>query len=399
MRQTHVLRPHNSERVNDVRLRTWPARRCERDSLRRQMTDQPFTAPELAATTSASTSDEQRRRVPVRAVRGHARQAERQARAGHPPRRPDGGRRRLRRLRRRRHRPGAARPRPGRDAGRPLASRRCRGSRAWRASPATCTSRARSGPTARARSCAASSSARRSMGFEFKRRRRARVLPGAQARRRLDRAGRPARHARPALLRHARPDAQPRLRLAGRAQHHRARLGQLRHRPRGRQRPVRAELRVRRRADHLRPRDLLPLHGRVAGAGARADRDLHAQAVRAPDRQRLPLPHEPVEATARTSSRPTRPTTRAGWACRTTAYQFIGGPEGAREGVHRGDGADRHLLQAARGRARAAASSWAPVYVSYGYNNRTQMLRIPAAGPHRGPHRRRLVQPLPRRRP
>ena len=68
---------------------------------------------------------------------------------------------------------------------------------------------------------------------------------------------------------------------AGRAQHHRARLGQLRDRPRGRQRPVRAELRVRRRADDLRPRDLLPLHGRVAGAGARAHRDVHAQAVRA----------------------------------------------------------------------------------------------------------------------
>ena len=73
-----------------------------------------------------------------------------------------------------------------------------------------------------------------------------------------------------------------------------ARLGQLRHRPRGRQRPVRAELRVRGRADHLRPGDLLPLHGRVAGAGARADRDVHAEAVLAPDRQRLPLPHEPV---------------------------------------------------------------------------------------------------------
>ena len=110
-----------------------------------------------------------------------------------------------------------------------------------------------------------------------------------------DRARRPARHARAALLRHARADAQPRLRRRGVAQPQRARLGQLRHRPRGRQRPVRAELRLRRRADDLRPRDLLPLHGRVARAGARADRDVHAQAVPAPDRQRLPLPHEPVE--------------------------------------------------------------------------------------------------------
>ena len=43
-------------------------------------------------------------------------------------------------------------------------------------------------------------------------RRRARVLPRAQEGGRHDRARRPARHPRPALLRHARPDAQPRLR-------------------------------------------------------------------------------------------------------------------------------------------------------------------------------------------
>ena len=36
------------------------------------------------------------------------------------------------------------------------------------------------------------------------------------------------------------------------------------------ERAVRAELRLRRRADDLRPGDLLPLHGRVARAGARA---------------------------------------------------------------------------------------------------------------------------------
>ena len=63
-------------------------------------------------------------------------------------------------------------------------------------------------------------------------------------------------------------------------------LGAVRHRPRGRERPVRAELRLRGRAHHLRPRCLLPLHGRGDGAGARPDRDLHAEAVRPPDRQR-----------------------------------------------------------------------------------------------------------------
>ena len=158
--------------------------------------------------------------------------------------------------------------------------------------------------------------AREGHGVRVHARRRARVLPRAHARRRHDRAGRPARHARPALLRHARPDAQPGLRVDGGQEHHRPRVGQLRDRPRGRERPVRAELRLRRRADHLRPLDLLPLHGRVAGAGARHDRDVHAEAVLAPHRQRLPLPHEPLEATARTSSRRTRPTIPAGWAYR-----------------------------------------------------------------------------------
>ena len=150
------------------------------------------------------------------------------------------------------------------------------------------------------------------MGYEFRIGRRARVLPRAPPRGRLDRAGRLARHARAALLRHARAHAQPGLRLLGGRQHHRARLGQLRHRPRGRQRPVRAELRLRRRADDLRPGDLLPLHGRVDGPGARADRHLHAEALPASDGQRLPLPHEPVarrreRLRRRSLRRPARP--------------------------------------------------------------------------------------------
>ena len=75
-------------------------------------------------------------------------------------------------------------------------------------------------------------------------RHRARVLPRPPPRGRLDRGLRPGRHAREALLRHGRP--HPAVRLP----HHRlevlqrARLGQLRERPRGRERAVRAELRA-----------------------------------------------------------------------------------------------------------------------------------------------------------
>ena len=73
------------------------------------------------------------------------------------------------------------------------------------------TSRARRGRTARARSCAASSSARRELGFEFKIGVELEFFLVRERDGRLDRARRPARHARAALLRHARPHAQLRL--------------------------------------------------------------------------------------------------------------------------------------------------------------------------------------------
>ena len=49
--------------------------------------------------------------------------------------------------------------------------------------------------------------------------------------------------------------------------------------------------------------------------------------------------------------------------------------------------------------APASGATWAPAYVTYGWNNRTMMLRIPDGGPDRGPHRGRLLQSLPGRRP
>ena len=91
-------------------------------------------------------------------------------------------------------------------------------------------------------------SARRPPGLRAQDRDRARVLPRGAQRRRHDRDRGQARHAREALLRHGRPDAAVRLPDDGLALLQRARLGQLRERPRGRERPVRAELRVRRRA-------------------------------------------------------------------------------------------------------------------------------------------------------
>ena len=109
------------------------------------------------------------------------------------------------------------------------------------------------------------------------------------------------------------------------------------------------------------------------------DRDVHAEAVHAPDGQRLPLPHVALGRRRRTSSS-TR-TTRAGSASRRRAYHFIGGLKAharAYSARHRADG---QLVQAAQARARpSSGATWSPVWISYGYNNRTQMLRIPGPG-------------------
>ena len=73
------------------------------------------------------------------------------------------------------------------------------------------------------------------------------------------------------------------------------------------------------------------------------------------------------------------------------------GPDGAREGLHRGDRADRELLQAPEGRRPALGRH-------VGAGLRLLRLQQPhadapraGAGPRRGPHGRRLLQPLPRR--
>ena len=175
-----------------------------------------------------------------------------------------------------------------------------------------------------------------------------------------------------------------------------ARLGQLRHRPRGRERPVRAELRLRRRADHLRPRHLLPLHGRVARPGARPDRDLHAEAVRAPDRQRLPLPHEPLEGRRERVRGAIPATTRAASGSPGLAYHFIGGLKAHAKAYIALTAPDGQLLQAPRGRHAQRLELGARVR-----QLRLQQPHADAAHPggraHRGPHRRRLLQPLPGR--
>ena len=56
--------------------------------------------------------------------------------------------------------------------------------------------------------------------------------------------------------------------------------------------------------------------------------------------------------------------------------------EETRPRLRRGHRADGQLVQAAEARLDASSgATWSPVWICYGYNNRTQMLRIPGAGP------------------
>ena len=180
-------------------------------------------------------------RVPVRAVRRHAREAEREAGAGPAARRPARRRRRVRRVRRRRHRPDARQPRPDRDARRrqlhPAAvearDRLVRLRRDGRGRGLAVLPAHDPAPPGRARRARPASSSRSAASSS---------TSSSADRRRRDRDRGPARHPRAAVLRHPRAHPLVRLRRRRRPPRELARLGDVRHRPRGRQRAVRAEL-------------------------------------------------------------------------------------------------------------------------------------------------------------
>ena len=114
------------------------------------------------------------------------------------------------------------------------------------------------------------------------------------------------RHAREALLRLQEPR-----RLDGLSPHARdlpgpPRLGALRVGPRGRDRAVRDQLEVLRRADHRGPPHLLQDDDEPGGQELRRHRDPHAEAVRAPHRIRHPLPHLAVGCRAAAQPVPRR---------------------------------------------------------------------------------------------
>ena len=132
-----------------------------------------------------------------------------------------------------------------------------------------------------------------------------------------------------------------------------------------------------------------------AGAGARADRHVHAEAVRPSDRQRLPLPHEPVEGRrerlrrADAGRRPARPgalarsPTSSSAASRRTRKAYIA-----------------LTAPTVNSYKRLVVGSQQRLGVGAGLRQLRQQqphpdAAHPRAGPDRGPHGRRLVQPVP----
>ena len=109
-----------------------------------------------------------------------------------------------------------------------------------------------------------------------------------------------------------------------------------------------------------------------------SDRDVHAEAVHVAHRQRLPLPHVALEGRRRTCSS-TKPT-RAGSGSPRRAYRFIGGLEAHARASSALTAPTVNSYKRLKLGSTSSGATWSPVWISYGYNNRTQMLRIPAPG-------------------
>ena len=127
----------------------------------------------------------------------------------------------------------------------------------------------------------------------------------------------------------------------------------------------------------LRPRDLLPLHGPHARAATRPARDVHAEAVHAPDRERLPLPHVALADDENAFLDEDDP---RGLGLSETAYHFVGGLKAHARASSALTAPTVNSYKRLKLGSTTSGATWSPVWISYGYNNRTQMLRIPGPG-------------------
>ena len=124
-------------------------------------------------------------------------------------------------------------------------------------------------------------------------------------------------------------------------------------------------------------------------------RDVHAEAVHDLTGNGCHF-HMSLWRRRRTSSS-TR-TTRAGSGSPRRAYHFVGGLKAHARAYSAVTAPTVNSYKRLKLGSTTSGATWSPVWISYGYNNRTQMLRIPGPGRDRGPDDRRLVQPVSRGR-
>ena len=92
----------------------------------------------------------------------------------------------------------------------------------------------------------------------------------------------------------------------------------------------------------------------------------------------VPLPHVALEGRRRTSSS-TSPTLAAS-ASRSSPTRFIGGLKAHARAYSALTAPTVNSYKRLKLGSTSSGATWSPVWISYGYNNRTQMLRIPAPG-------------------
>ena len=262
----------------------------------------------------------------------------------------------------------------------------CPTSPASRGSRRTCTSTASPIRIVPASSSSGLLAAARGTGLVLQRGHRARVFPGRQERRRLDPRLGPARGRRPgqAVLR-----LQRNLRRAGisaRAERGLDRLGwgvyQTDHEDANFQYEVNFQY-----ADALTTADRLhffPDDGRPARSAVRGDRDFHGQAVldaapaRAPTCTIIWPMRRPEPICFSTESDP------RGLGLSALAYHFIGGVLDHAPALCAVTSPTVNCYKRLQmGPALTGSRSgytWTPAFISYGDNNRTQMLRVPEGG-------------------
>ena len=122
---------------------------------------------------------------------------------------------------------------------------------------------------------------------------------------------------------------------------------------------------------------LLQVHGQVHRREARAARDLHAQAVPEPHRQRLPRPRLAVE---QEHGKNVFEDAQGKLGLSAEAYHFIGGLMHSADALAAITNPTVNSYKRINAPRTTSGATWSPNTVTYGGNNRTHMIRIPDAG-------------------